>query len=514
MPVHPGAPPGERVEELADLLLDSAEEGGRAEAQSTERAPKLQRTDAGPVLALPAEATPTGPPVHTLPLQTQDMTSMYASLNAQFAAIMSMSEAMKAMADNMARLQQTTAPAQPQSEAPTRSASSSAAHGTGISDEDLARVIHPAVVVQDKLNPAFQKHIVKTARALNDTIDKFFKYQVRIESLENDIKHMEASEKHSYPTGTRPFRTPMSDVELDAPLQLAIDCAATVIIPVPQGATRREAMTAIHHAATIEIKKIQLEAAKSHIEEIRPTITRQHYWQNINSWKADEVDELGLQKGIQELPNKDLAIKKAEEAYTNIVTKLQARKAREKAEKEARDAEKRKADEELLKNGPADALRELISVGVKAELKKSNQKSDDMEVDGAGGNVDDDPIEEFDPSPEGVRRAAEKAAEELTARKQTHKPQPQQRQHHPQKQPLTKNGESPESAPGQNYGGHKSKGKGKGGRPSRSLTTWAAAQKPPRSPETWAERMRTWEAPKSAAWRGGGKPQKGGGRGA
>lgn len=234
----------------------------------------------------------------------------------------------------------------------------------------------PDDVVAPKLNPALSKHITEIARSFNDTVDKFFKYQTRIEKLSNDMDYMtKEPEKNAYPTGTRPFRTPATDVELDAPVINAMERPITFSVTVKQGATRREAMVHLHHKMTLEIKRIQYEAALAHLEKLKPMITRKAYWESINSWKTEELDELGLQRGIRQLPNRDLAINRAEEAYTQIVDRILARKAREKADKEAKELEKKRMDDEMLKNGPADALRELISVGVKAEFKRKNTLS-------------------------------------------------------------------------------------------------------------------------------------------
>lgn len=195
----------------------------------------------------------------------------------------------------------------------------------------------------------------------------------------------------------------------------AIDKPISITFVVKHGATR-EAMVHLHHKKTLEIKRIHCEAAIAHLEELKPTITCKTYWESINSWKADELGELDLQRGIRQLPNRDLAINRAEEAYTAIVNRVQARKAREKADKESKEMEKNKLDEEMLKNGPADALRELISVGVRAELKQNTSENNpDVKMQPVD---EDEPIENFS-SPDDVNTVAEKAVEGLVMAKKT-----------------------------------------------------------------------------------------------
>lgn len=163
-------------------------------------------------------------------------------------------------------------------------------------------------------------------------------------------------------------------------------------------------------------------------------------------------------------------------------------------------------DEEMLKDGPADALRELISVGVKAELKRKNdaEKNPDVKMQPAEDD-DEDPIESCS-SPDDVRAAAEKAVGELaTTRKKPRSTTSTAMSSRATASSSTKNEkspESPESAP---------IGKGKG---QRSLTEWAKGSVAHRAPETWAQRMQKWEAPVSKKDQKGEKPRKGGKNGA
>lgn len=274
-------------------MLTKSDAATRTHVAEDERAPKVQHVDEGPPTTTASSSLV---PVH-MPAK---ITSFSDTLNAQFAAIQAMTAAVQSMAENMSRMNnqaaappQATAAAPQQSTTPCASArtrnpttsstsattQSGTCQGTSITDEDLAKVISkPDDVVAPKLNPALSKHITKIARSFNDTVDKFFKCQTRIEKLSNDMDYMtKEPDKNAFLTGTRPFRTPATDVELDAPVINAMERPITFSVTVKQGATRREAMVHLHHKMTLEIKRIQYDAALAHLEELKP----------MSSWKTE-----------------------------------------------------------------------------------------------------------------------------------------------------------------------------------------------------------------------------------
>lgn len=245
-----------------------------------------------------------------------------------------------------------------------------------------------------------------------------------------------------------------------------------------------------------------------------PLITRKAYWESINAWQADELAELALRRGIRQLPNRDLAIQRAEEAYTGVVNRVMVRTAKEKAEKEAKELDKNTIEEEMLKNGPADALRESISVGVKAELNNRKRESENHSKDVKAQQEDDEDLIESFSSADDVEMAAAKAIGEIVSTRRKPRGIMSASSSSTMAPSLkTKSEKPPESAPGRKYGGRwdPPTGKGKG---QISLREWAKRLVTQAAPETWAQRMQKWEAPVARkGQKGGGKPPTGGRRG-
>lgn len=122
--------------------------------------------------------------------------------------------------------------------------------------EDLNTVIeHQKEAISKHFDPGFMKHIKKSAMAINDSVEKFFKYKNIAKRLAEDIEYMtkDAAAKQ-YPPGTRPFRASATDIELDVPASCSADRPFQAVTTIPQGATRREAMAIVHHTTTVHIK--------------------------------------------------------------------------------------------------------------------------------------------------------------------------------------------------------------------------------------------------------------------
>ena len=171
-----------------------------------------------------------------------------------------------------------------------------------------------------------------------------------------------------YPAGTRPFRSPEDAFELDQPLDAAVGQETRVVITIPMGLSRRDAMQKVHHACALALKQFALEAAKARLVSLQPMCTRMAYFKSCNNFSQDNMDSLGLENGKIILPNQRLAVERAEDLYTKLVDKLRTKRVKEK--KIADDA-KEKNVENLLKAKPEHVLEELLEAVVVKKMKEN-----------------------------------------------------------------------------------------------------------------------------------------------
>ena len=64
------------------------------------------------------------------------------------------------------------------------------------------------------------------------------------------------------------------------------------------------------------------------------------YFKSCNQFAQDDMDSLGLEDGKRILPNQRLAVEKAEDLYTKLVSKLRTKRVKEK--KAANEAKEKK----------------------------------------------------------------------------------------------------------------------------------------------------------------------------
>ena len=223
-----------------------------------------------------------------------------------------------------------TAPQQPAQPAGTQPAASSGPVNCTISEAELEHHIRSAPVISaTTLSPELLKHLQKVTNNFEKTLLKRFKTEGFIDDVEHDVAAMGGDPCH-YPAGTRPFRSPEDAFELDQPLDAAVGQETRVVITIPMGLSRRDAMQKVHHACALALKQFALEAAKARLVSLQPMCTRMAYFKSCNNFSQDNMDSLGLENGKIILPNQRLAVERAEDLYTKLVDKLRTKRVKEK----------------------------------------------------------------------------------------------------------------------------------------------------------------------------------------
>jgi hypothetical protein len=247
----------------------------------------------------------------------------------QMAVMIQLFDAVSRMATNVPQIPVQTVGVGP-------SATLSAVTHCTVSDAELELHIRSAPVVSaTSLSNECLSHLLKVTNTFEKTLQKKIKTEGFIEDVEQDVTAMVGDSCH-YPPGTRPFRSPEDAFELDQPLDAAVGQATQIVVSIPMGASRRDAMQMVHHACALALKQVALEAAKARLLVLHPMCTRMAYFKSCNQFAQDDMDSLGLEDGKRILPNQRLAV---EEADTKLVSKLRTKRVKEK---KAADAAKAK----------------------------------------------------------------------------------------------------------------------------------------------------------------------------
>jgi hypothetical protein len=132
-------------------------------------------------------------------------------------------------------------------------------------------------------------------------------------------------------------------------------------------------MQMVRHACALALKQVALEAAKARLLVLHPMCTRMAYFKSCNQFAQDDMDSLGLEDGKRILPNQRLAVEKAEDLYTKLVSKLRTKRVKEKKVADEVKEKKRKEYEELLRAKPEHVLEELMEAVVAKKMKESGR---------------------------------------------------------------------------------------------------------------------------------------------
>ena len=312
-----------------------------------------------------------------------------------------------------------------------------------------------------KLDQKILDHLKKVARKFESNVQAFFRAKDAVDNCQAAVDTLKL-DGLQYPSGTRPFRSPVEAVELDACWSVASQQEFVWSVNIPKDTTRRQAMNLLHHAVVAQSKSIELESKLELLETKRALISRGKYYAAISEMENVAVDDLGLENGsVFDQLNSKLAFKKADELYNTVVVKV--RNARhEKKEKISKDAKAKEEVNEKLANGkPEVFLDAYVEAKIEAKLKRTNAEE--------GSDA------------EAVTVDASKVCQALAA---------------PLNKPSevasssSKNGVSQGAAPGKNkqekVGEGKNKGKGKGKNKSNAVGRMSQEQK------TWGGGHQSW----------------------
>ena len=204
------------------------------------------------------------------------------------------------------------------------------------------------------------KVIHRKCRAFKDDVLKFSRCSNAIDKLSSDIARM-SRDPTAYPPGIKPWKTSLTNTELDQPLETQVDQKWVAASNLPQDCTRRDAIHLIHQSAMTQIKRIELESLTSQLESRRKAasieqlneITQQAVKE---ASKPDCASTLGLTKPIEREVH-ELAIQaKVDSIYTKIYDEINARLEKEKADANAAASKK----EEVPPIPPAELLTSVI----------------------------------------------------------------------------------------------------------------------------------------------------------
>jgi hypothetical protein len=214
-----------------------------------------------------------------------------------------------------------------------------------------------------------------------------------------------------YPAGTKAFKAPAEQVELDKGFSHCQTQDYELKIVIPKGSSRREAMAEAHHATTLFLKKVALESLTDHINDLKHKTTKQKFIELcVEECKQVVPDSLGLEEPLQETQDEAVVKAKMEETYRDIVMKVRKAKDDEKKKNELKIKKEKELHEKCLQARPDTVLKDVISDIVKKQLCPPTEV--DMTVD-EGGGVQEAPAPKVSPSQDKLPAKVEALAKGL-----------------------------------------------------------------------------------------------------
>jgi hypothetical protein len=187
--------------------------------------------------------------------------------------------------------------------------------------------------------------MTKVGAAFETDVRRHLKASRRVDKLEYEVEFMKR-QRLEYPAGVKAFASTVSNLELDECLDGAKDSDLMIMTTIPKGTMRRDAMKIIHHGAHKEMKKIELEAARSTFEKTKEKSKKEKLMERcvalIKEWKENENKVEGLENAQASEINEQLVIKHMEEIYAKLIRKLRKEKEDEDKEEKRREQEKRR----------------------------------------------------------------------------------------------------------------------------------------------------------------------------
>lgn len=199
------------------------------------------------------------------------------------------------------------------------------------------------------------------ARTFNDSIQKYLTARTLVDRITKE------------PPGVRPFASPDTVTEFDEGWSHSPEDQFTISVVVPKGATRRQAMKLVHHAATLHAREVSLEAKAMRLQNLASAFVRRALFDACSVWEEKHVDPLGLEDGKKVLPNKKLAQDFVEKLFAGIVAKTRAAKAAEKEREEARIKKEEELAKTLSIKDPGVLMRDLVKEVAREEKSLTDE---------------------------------------------------------------------------------------------------------------------------------------------
>jgi hypothetical protein len=133
---------------------------------------------------------------------------------------------------------------------------------------------------KEKLVQEVIRIMTKVGAAFETDVRRHLKASRRVDKLEYEVELMKR-QRLEYPAGVKAFASTVSNLELDECLDGAKDSDLKIMTTIPKGTMRRDAMKIIHHGAHKEMKKIELEAARSTLEKTKENQKKRSSWKDV-----------------------------------------------------------------------------------------------------------------------------------------------------------------------------------------------------------------------------------------
>eukprot|EP00974_Lingulodinium_polyedra_P133922 11227532-Lingulodinium_polyedra.AAC.1 len=183
-----------------------------------------------------------------------------------------------------------------------------------------------------KLDKEKKQEMEKVANKYSKQLWKRLKATKRVEKAKEDI-HIYEEEKEIYPSGVKPYKAPMDQIELENEWSEVKDELKIIGIDIAKGSTKKEAIAKIHRDCAKWMKKIDLEALEEHEKTMSAEATENAYneamlevhkayeemreehervWPEVQNMNEEEknkkrkLEELAAQECAKDLYNKTL----------------------------------------------------------------------------------------------------------------------------------------------------------------------------------------------------------------
>lgn len=226
---------------------------------------------------------------------------------------------------------------------------------------------------EDRPDGDWQAHDY-SAMAFEKSIRKHLKLKQTAIKLESEVEDMRNRYLH-YPPGTRPFRSPEEQTELDEPLKVSGQQEWNFQVKIEASTSRRTAMHLVHHALTVFVKQCYLEGAHEVVERTKGSIEKKLWYEKVEDlWKEttkkDEVAELGLEQPMTKDLNREVFLQKAEELYGRVIQHVYKDEKLRKDEQEAKAEEEKILKKNIEANSPDVLIKDLIDQRLEERMER------------------------------------------------------------------------------------------------------------------------------------------------